>query len=739
MEKGIKTMQSLVNQNLADVQTGGNNSPLTKKQPIITSSQRLSSRAPEMAMIAAAMTGVSLGTWILAISDRLNVTLTLVAIVLTLTAFVFALVAAAGFRNADHLFRQLHNQNEKMADRLWEASESEDRASDLFDQLGDLVILCDAKRNILYANSNFLGIFGRPLSEVKGQNFSSLGINAPRYGLRTRMIPEDVMIAGRWYSWVELRSPLGKVEGPAIRVVARDIHSHKESENLLIEARKKAEAANQSKSKFLATVSHEIRTPLNGITGMARLLADTSLSEEQTTYVAAVTSSGQSLLSLIEDLLDFSKIESGRLDLRPEQLDIREFCENLVELVAARAHAKLVSISSFIAQDVPVHIVTDVDRLRQSLLNLLGNALKFTQDGGISLEVNVSPGSVQFAVRDSGQGINRDDQLRIFEEFEQVESGNTRNHGGVGLGLSITRKLVMAMGGTLSVESHIGKGSLFSICLPSFGTASPMIVSQLGKQNCVIALHSSSEAQNLMATITEHGGNADLCAREIADDAATDYRKSTLLIDLVTAQSLRIASVDFTMFGRRIILIEPGERGQLDDLFSQGFDSYLVRPVRAKSLVRVLLGVDKIGDPAKKVRPKLRTVHKNHRKLLVLVAEDNEINAMMVKASLMRSGHDVTVVGDGRAAVRAAMVHNNRPDIILMDLHMPLMDGLDAITAIRKSEDELGLLHVPIYALTADGQAGVESTVRSVGGNGYVTKPVDPFRLVTIVEEAVAA
>ncbi len=701
--------------------------------------QGLSTRSPEMAMAAAALTGVSLGIWIMATLDGFKAILSLIAVILTLTAGAFAIMAAAGFKKADKAYKSLNSQNEKMADRLWEISESEERSSNLFDQLGDLVIVCDARRHILRVNNNFSFAVGKSHAELVGKTFSSLGIIVPRTAQRTSTGPVDVQIAGHWYSWIELRSPSSKADGPALRIVARDVHTRKESETQLIDARQKAEAANQAKSQFLATVSHEIRTPLNGITGMARLLADTSLTQEQYTYVQAVTASGQSLLTMIEDLLDFSKIEAGRLDLRPEQLELRGFCENLVELVSARAHSKGLGISTVIDPKVPIYIVTDSDRLRQSLLNLLGNAIKFTETGGISLEVCMTHGNVELAVRDSGPGLKAEDHQRIFDEFEQVESGSTRSHGGVGLGLSITRKLIKAMGGSVGVESQLGSGAVFSIKLPCFVLNESDAPLALNSKRCFVALRSTSEATALSQTISSYGGKSDHYQTAGSNEEFAAQAGAILLIDAASAQALQADNHDLTHFERRIILIEPGERGRLAQFHENGYETYLVRPIRANSLIRVLLGRSEPDRKSNNNQPKLRAISKEQRQLSILVAEDNEINALLVKAALTRSGHRVIVVGDGRSAVTAALVLVDRPDFILMDLHMPVLDGLDAIAAIRVGEDELGLTPIPIYALTADGQAGVESAVRAIGGNGYVTKPVDPLRLVTIVEEAVAA
>lgn len=693
---------------------------------------RFSNRVPELAMAAASFSGVALGIWILATTDGFSPVLTSIAVILTLTTCGLAALAAAGFHEASNRMKILKVENERLADQLWEASEGEERASSLFDQLGDLVVVCDARRKILHANNSFCAAAGRPLDELTGMTLRAAGISVPYKTSRNTAMPVDVRIGKRWFSWIELPTAAGH-SGKAIRAVARDIHERKAGETQLIEARERAEAANQAKSRFLATVSHEIRTPLNGINGMAKLLADTKLSEEQRTYVQAVTASGNALMDLIEDLLDFSKIETGKLDLRPETIEVRPFCESLVELLAARAHAKGIGIAAHISSDVAHTIVSDPNRLRQSLLNLLGNAVKFTEKGGISLLVTAPKGAIRFAVRDSGKGIENADISRIFEEFEQVETGTTRSHGGVGLGLSITRKLVAAMGGDLTVASKAGAGSAFTIDLPNLAPGTAPAKSRLGYVRCKIAMESCLEAETLAATIIANGGQA-----EVWDRATAPAPGYTLLMDRKSALNLPQAA-EIDRFERRIILIEPGERGDLPDFKTRGFESFLVRPVRGASLARVLSGRQGPKHAAPTAGDDELPNRDQSRRLSILLAEDNEINALLVKSALTRAGHSVTVVADGRSAVGEAFKARNLPDVVLMDLHMPVMDGLDAIAAIRTAEDEKGRKHVPILALTADGQMDVEQAVRSVGGDGMITKPVDPARLVFLVEEAAAA
>ncbi|MGB8818137.1 MAG: ATP-binding protein [Rhizobiaceae bacterium] len=691
--------------------------------------------APELAMAAASLSGVALGIWILATAGNFSPVLTSIAIILTLTTGTLTLLALAGFHEASQTLKSLRNENERMADRLWEASEGEERVSGLFDELGDLVVICDARRIIIDANPAFCEAAGQSFGDLTGKTLKSVGVDVPRARNRGPVMPLDVQIGKRWYSWIEFPTTVQHGDGKAFRAVARDIHERKAGEAQLIEERRRAEAANKAKSRFLATVSHEIRTPLNGINGMAKLLADTQLSEEQRTYVQAVTASGTALMELIEDLLDFSKIETGKFEMRPETIEIRSFCESLVELLASRAHSKGIGIAAHIARNVPLSIVSDPNRLRQALLNLLGNAVKFTEIGGVSLSVSARDGSIRFDVKDSGKGIAAADSLRIFEEFEQVDTGTTRSHGGVGLGLSITRRLVGAMGGDISLVSDTGKGSVFTIDLPNLGEPPAAgLRHKLSGTRYAVALSSALEAEALTATIESHGGVA-LTFDDAAVGTGSGY---TLLMDCKMAKSMQ-GSGRLAPFDRRVVLIEPGERGDLENLRVIGFDTYLVRPVRGASLARVLSGKANLQKGRVAEISTAKHGDSKLRSLSVLVAEDNEINALLVRSALTKAGHSVTVVGDGRSAVGEMTRQKQSHDVVLMDLHMPIMDGLDAIAAIRTSEDEKGRIHVPILALTADGQIEVERAVRAVGGDGMITKPVDPARLVLMVEEAAAA
>ena len=549
----------------------------------------------------------------------------------------------------------LARENEQLSDRVWELSETGEKPRGIFDSLGDLVVHQDHAGKIFFANENFRAAARRILApEPVGKTLADFGVKPGKTGDGHVFAVCESELGGRWYSWAEF-SARDEATGQTYRqAVARDITPHKNSEKALIEAREKAEAANSAKSQFLATVSHEIRTPLNGITGMARLLSDTPLTNEQRTYVQAVVSSGNSLLGLIEDILDFSKIEAGRFDIEPETMRLREFAENLVELMASRAFAKGIGMALHIAPGTPETVIADPLRLRQALLNLLGNAVKFTLKGGVVLEIAADgDDALTLTVRDTGPGVPAREQERIFEEFEQADTGSTRRHGGAGLGLAITRRIADAMGGTVTLKSRKGDGAAFTlrIPVPKFGKAQEH-GARLAGVDAVIVMASRLEAEALAATIAAEGGKAVLAG---SAQTLASCQAPTLIADSAFAERIMSGPQDLQdRFGEKIILIEPKDRGSLPIYRANGFGSFLARPVRLETLVRVLQGragsaetTDSAAQPAAAATPA-------GQKLSVLLAEDNDINALLVKAALERAGHSVTRESNGLSAVARA-------------------------------------------------------------------------------------
>ncbi|WP_027153070.1 PAS domain-containing hybrid sensor histidine kinase/response regulator [Mesorhizobium sp. WSM2561] len=651
---------------------------------------------------------------------------------------------------------------ESLADRVWEMQESEERFRGLIDALGDLVVHRDRDGHIVYANKVFAELVGADQRDLAGKALADLGIDVgivpdAAFSDHECLSSTDVAIrtpsGPRWFSWIELSVRDKESGAVSHRAIARDITARKHAETSLITARERAEYASQAKSRFLATVSHEIRTPMNGIMGMAKLLADTGLSPQQRTYVGAISTSASALLALIEDLLDYSKIEAGRFDPEPQPMSVREIADNIVELLAARAFAKNIGLGCHVEPDVPQMISADPGRVRQVLLNLIGNAIKFTDSGGVLVSIararTETTDRICFTVTDTGPGLHEDDLERIFEEFEQADGTSTRAHGGAGLGLAISRRLVIAMGGTISVSSQLGQGSEFVFeILAISATEPPQSRRDALSGRAVILSKNAIEADAIARTIRANGGKVDL-ATTAAQAASFAEGCDALLVDAAMEEGdgrllKRLRQSGFADC-EAITLIAPTDRGMLGDFRASGYATFLARPVRGETLLRVLLtsSVPALTQPQPEKRgaPTARAIGSRRRGLSVLIAEDNDINAMLARATLLKAGHRVKLVGNGKAAVEAitGTDHKYRFDVVLMDLHMPVMDGLDAIAAIRRHEEETAVSPVPIMVLSADSQETTRHAVLAHGASGFVTKPLDPDALVHAVEGHVAA
>ncbi len=359
--------------------------------------------------------------------------------------------------------RSLEIRLEELADRNWELREAEERARSLLEAQGDLIVRRDAQGRVTYANDAYCALAGASREALLGRpaalpvlEQSALEILADGTRAHDQKIASGE--TARWIAWREVAVRGGT--GSEVQGVGRDVTDRVEAERAFASARDSAEAANHAKSRFLAMVSHEIRTPLNGLLGMADLLLDTQLTPEQLTYAKAAKTSGETLLSLIEEVLDFSKIEAGKLDLETRPFALMPLVEEAVELMAVRAQSKGIEIASFVDDLLPETFIGDAARLRQVLLNLVGNAIKFTEHGGVAIIVEPGDGDneLRFMVRDTGIGLRAEDQARVFLDFEQADGSSTRQFGGTGLGLAISKRIVERMGGSISVDSRPGQG-----------------------------------------------------------------------------------------------------------------------------------------------------------------------------------------------------------------------------------------------------------------------------------------
>jgi PAS domain S-box-containing protein len=629
---------------------------------------------------------------------------------------------------------------EELADFTWELKEAEARAASLLEAQGDLIVRRDSEGRITYANDAFCALAGRPREALRGTTATLPVLEQGEISVLpdgTRVHDQKIETAGgpRWLAWRETVVFVAAGGGGEVQSVGRDVTDRTETGRALAEARDAAEAASRAKSRFLAMVSHEIRTPLNGILGMTGLLLDTALTPEQTAYLKATKTSGDALLSLIEDVLDFSKIEAGKLELEQRPFALLPLVEEIVELLGPRAQAKNIEIASDVDERVPERVTGDPTRLRQVLLNLAGNAIKFTETGGVSVVVEQGEAldEIVFRVRDTGIGIASEQQARIFLEFEQAEGGSGRKFGGSGLGLAISRHIVERMNGRIAVDSGPGQGSTFrfAIALPRVDAAPAFAVPNLSGKTVLVVAPPSLEAELLERRLARWRAAV---TRASADSFPVQDFDAVLVDHALGAEAATAAikSASETI-SRRIVLITPGERHGLLALRAAGFNGYLVKPVRAASLAAQLVGGNVFEDAAPAAQPSAAPSGKS---LAILVAEDNKINALLACSLLAKLGHRPAVAADGSEAVAAWRTARDGEapfDVILMDVQMPGTDGLEATRQIRAAE--AGARRTPIIALTANAYAEDREACLAAGMDDLLVKPLDRERLAAMLIE----
>jgi PAS domain S-box-containing protein len=617
------------------------------------------------------------------------------------------------------------------------------------------VTIRDAEGRLTLANAAWLRMYGVPRDEVIGRRLEDLTNNAyttahletdaQLFALRKPMSYEATIESpsGGVFHVLIAKTPLlmddGTVTG--IASVITDISAEKRIAANLDRARLSAEAAVHAKSRFLANMSHELRTPLNGVVGMASLLENTALDAKQRRFVRTLKSSAEALITLINDVLDLSKAEAGKLELERAPLDLRKELEQVVGLFGARAHDKGIDLAAHFARDVPPTIQGDPIRLRQVLANLVNNAVKFTESGAVLLAVTVVPSEgrdcvLEFSVTDTGLGIAREEQQRIFEAFEQADGSVTRKFGGTGLGLTISRQLVELMHGSMNLESEPGRGSRFSFRIPSGvpRIAVPTVAPAADLGVLVIGLDPivRSAVCDTISVDSAHVISVDTAigAIEALGDFGPQVSRLRVILDSNAAAKLEqaVSGLRAAAAPRQVevIALLPSDA---DPTPPPGVTRALVKPLCTADL----LGA---ATPDTATSMRVRVLPATGSRGRALVVEDNAVNQEMARAMLDMLGFAVTTAANGREGLAAAMADPDL-DLILMDCQMPVMDGLAAARAIREMEGaaEARGTRIPIVALTGNAMPGDREACVAAGMDDYLAKPFSLSALKAVIDK----
>ena len=651
---------------------------------------------------------------------------------------------------------------------------AEERYRAFMNNIPGIALIKDSQGRVLYMNESMSRIYNIKLEDLEGkyladwipaeiankirQNDQEVLKNKHSMQFEEAIPTPD----GILHHWLNFRFPLEGPDGELfVGTVGIDITARKEAEAALQAAKEMAETANHAKSEFLANMSHEIRTPLNGVVGMTDLALGTELTPEQREYLDTVKLSADSLLTVINDILDFSKIEAGKIDLEMVDFNVRDHFEATLKTLAFRCDEKGIELLCEVAAEVPEMACGDSNRLRQIVVNLVGNAIKFTDKGEVALKVHVETIEgghcvLHFAVSDTGIGIPPEKQKLIFEPFSQADTSTTRKYGGTGLGLTISTRLVEMMGGRMWLESEVGRGSVFHFTVRmaasetaiEVGMIAPaellhgvkVLVADDNRTNRRI-LEGMLKRWDMISTSVEEGETA-LAALSSAFEAGEPFK--LILTDMHMPKMdgfgliERIRQRPELSTATIMMLTSAGHRGDALRCQELGVAAYLLKPIRQSELreaiARVLGAREQKGAIPLITRYSLGDAIDPTSVLNVLVAEDNAVNQRLAARMLEKRGHRVTVARNGHEAVEA--LTKQVYDLVLMDIQMPEMDGFEATSVIREREGDSGA-HMPIIALTAHAMKGDKERCLAAGMDGYLSKPIRSQELDEVLEKYV--
>jgi two-component system sensor histidine kinase/response regulator len=632
--------------------------------------------------------------------------------------------------------------------------ESEDRNRRILDHIEDGYCEVDLRGNFICVNDAYCRMFNRTKSEYEGAHFSKFGRDDLKASLKE--VFSKVYRTGNPERAWEFESTPGlfieqsvslkrDAKGEPIGFVSilRDCTARKLYERELAKAKEAAEAANRAKSQFLANMSHEVRTPMNGILGMTELALSTDLTQEQREFLSIVKLSADSLLVVLNDILDYSKMEAGKVELDPVQFSMADLAGDAMKAMALAAHQRDLELTCDLEPEVPQALIGDAMRLRQVLLNLVGNAIKFTESGEVDVKVGVIDRTAQdvtlrVSVRDTGIGIPAEKIAKLFQPFEQADSSTTRQYGGTGLGLAISKRLVNLMGGEVGVDSVPGTGSTFyfTVKLP-VGVVRPEQASPASMEDLnglpVLVVDDNSTNLRILEEMLRHwgmrvkgatSGIEGLSDLENAFQAGRPYRLILLDERMPGMDGIEVLArirANPRLRGATIMLLTSDDQSASSvRCRKMGAEAYLIKPIKPSELlmtIRTVLGRgDVLGKPASAV------VENELRKALsILIAEDNAVNQKLAVALVQRMGHRATLAVNGNEAV--AKWREGKFDLVLMDVQMPEADGFEATRRIRDYESN-GDRRTPIIAMTAHAMTGDRDRCIEAGMDDYVSKPV---------------